>query len=188
MREDHTTVERLNEVGVLVRREIEARILGPVIEALAREFPRDRIIDIVRGVIIEIAREQGRALGASGDRTVTAFRSTLGPWERDDAMRLEIVEHTDDRLAFDVTRCRYAEMYRALGIPELGEVLSCNRDAALIEGFNPRITLTRTQTIMRGAPCCDFRYRQTAPVDSPTSGPADGAAAERHTIDEDSKE
>ena len=46
----------------------------------------------------------------------------------------------------------------ALGIPELGAVLSCNRDAALIEGFNPSVTLVRTQTIMEGAPCCDFRY------------------------------
>jgi hypothetical protein len=54
-------------------------------------------------------------------------------------------------------------MYRALGIPELGEVLSCQRDAALIEGFNPDVTLTRTQTIMQGAACCDFRYAETTP-------------------------
>ena len=30
--------------------------------------------------------------------------------------------------------------------------------AALIEGFNQDITLTRTQTIMQGAPFCNFRY------------------------------
>jgi hypothetical protein len=171
MREDHTTVERLNGVGVLVRREIEARILGPVIEALAEEFPRDRIIDIVRKVVIEIAREQGRALAESSDRSVAAFRATLGPWERDDAMRLQVIEQTSEALAFDVIRCRYAEMYRALGIPELGEALSCNRDAALIEGFNPQIELTRTQTIMKGAACCDFRYRKNAVShDTPSDG------------------
>jgi hypothetical protein len=49
-------------------------------------------------------------------------------------------------------------MYRALGVPELGALLSCNRDAALIEGFNPAVKLTRTQTIMNGASFCDFRY------------------------------
>lgn len=59
-----------------------------------------------------------------------------------------------------VTRCRYAEMYRALGIPELGETLSCSRDAALIEGFNPEVEFTRSQTIMQGAACCDFRYSE----------------------------
>jgi hypothetical protein len=49
-------------------------------------------------------------------------------------------------------------MYRALGIPELGGLLSCNRDQALIQGFNPNVQLERTQTIMEGAPFCDFRY------------------------------
>ena len=51
-------------------------------------------------------------------------------------------------------------MYRALGIPELGAVLSCNRDAALIEGFHPEVQFSRTQTIMGGASHCDFRYRK----------------------------
>ena len=159
MEEDRATVERLNSAGVLTRREIEARILAPVIEALAQEFPRDRIIDIVREVIISIARQHVRALAASGDRSVPAFAATLGPWQQDDAMRLNVIEQSETELAFDVTRCRYAEMYRTLGIPELGATLSCNRDAALIEGFNPDIALTRTQTLMQGAPCCDFRYR-----------------------------
>ena len=63
------------------------------------------------------------------------------------------------RYDFNVTRCRYAEMYRELGIPELGAVLSCNRDFSLIEGYNTDVTLTRTQTLMEGAACCDFRYR-----------------------------
>jgi hypothetical protein len=49
-------------------------------------------------------------------------------------------------------------MYRALGVPELGALLSCNRDFALIQGFNPDVELRRTQTIMEGAPHCDFRY------------------------------
>lgn len=100
---------------------------------------------------------------ASGDDSLTAFAATLEPWTRDDALRIEVREQSEARLSFDVTRCRYAELYRALGIPELGAVLSCHRDAALIEGFNPAVTLERTQTIMNGAPSCDFRYaRPTA--------------------------
>lgn len=161
--DDRDDVERLNAVGVLTRREIEARILAPVIDALAREFPRDRIIEIVRDAVIQTARQQGRALAASaGDASLEAFAGTLGPWTKEGAMQIEVIEQTSARFAFDVTRCRYAEMYRALGIPELGAVLSCNRDAALIEGFNRDVTLTRTQTIMQGAPCCDFRYEHKA--------------------------
>lgn len=153
------SVTRLNTVGVLTRREIEARVLAPVIDALSREFDRDRVLAIVRDTVIALAREQGRALAeAGGDTSLHGFAATLGPWQQDDAMRIEVVEQSGTRFGFNVTRCRYAEMYRALGIPELGAVLSCNRDAALIEGFNPAVTLTRTQTIMQGASCCDFRY------------------------------
>jgi hypothetical protein len=67
-----------------------------------------------------------------------------------------------------VTKCRYAKFYQSLGIPELGAVLSCNRDYALIEGFNADIALTRTQTIMQGASHCDFRYRHTTQTPTPS--------------------
>jgi len=154
------SVDRLNAVGVLTRREIEARILAPVIDALGQRFGRDEVVAIVREVIAGIARDQGRAMAAArGDASLASFAQTLGPWTKDDALRLTVVQDEPARFDFDVTRCRYAEMYRALGIPELGEVLSCQRDAALIEGFNPDVTLERTHTIMRGAATCDFRYR-----------------------------
>ncbi len=52
----------LNAIGVLKRRGIEARILAPVVEALGREFGRERILQIVRETIVGIARDQGRQL------------------------------------------------------------------------------------------------------------------------------
>jgi predicted metal-dependent enzyme (double-stranded beta helix superfamily) len=152
--------DTLNErVGVLTRREVEARILAPIVDALGREFGRERVIEVVRRAIVETAREQGRQMAARRrDASLSAFADTLEAWTRDDALRLRVLERSGERLSFDVTRCRYAELYRALGIPELGAVLSCNRDFALIEGFNPDVALTRTQTIMQGATHCDFRY------------------------------
>lgn len=151
--------DKLNEMGVLRRREVEARIVAPLVEALAAEFGRERVLEIVRRTIIEIARGQGAQLAAqTGNNSLTAFRESLAAWTQDEALELDVLEQSDDRLAFNVTRCRYAELYRALGIPELGALLSCNRDFALIEGFNGDVTLTRTQTILQGAACCDFRY------------------------------
>lgn len=153
------SVDRLNAVGILRRREIEARVLAPVIEALGREFGRERVVEIVRDVIAGIARSQGRAMAAAReDVSLAGFAGTLEPWTRDGAMDMTVHEATNDRLSFDVTRCRYAEMYRALGIADLGATLSCSRDEALIEGFAPDITLTRATTIMQGASCCEFRY------------------------------
>ncbi len=152
--------DTLNDIGVLKRREIEARILMPLIDSLGKEFGREKVLEIVRQTIIAIAREQGAALAQRYGNRVNDFVESLANWKKDDALEMDVLEQTDGKLSFNVTRCHYAEMYRALGIPELGAILSCNRDESLIEGFNDDIKLSRTQTIMQGAACCDFRYEK----------------------------
>lgn len=151
----------LNAVGVLKRREIEARILAPFVAALATEFDRARVVEILRETVIRVAREQGAALAAAqGGNALSQFAEATAAWSKDDALTIEVVAQSAERYDFNVTRCRYAEMYRDLGIPELGAVLSCNRDSSLIEGYNPDVELTRTQTIMEGKSHCDFRYKR----------------------------
>lgn len=146
-------------LGVLTRRETEARILAPVIDALGEVFGREQVINVVRDTIIKIAQEQGAALAETmGGDSAEHFYTSLQHWTKDNALEIDLLEQTDEKLSFNVTRCRYAELYTALGIPELGAVLSCNRDFALIDGFNESATLTRTQTIMQGASHCNFRY------------------------------
>ena len=163
---DAVPPDTLNEIGVLKRREIEARILAPLINAFAAEFGRERVIGIAKRVIVEIARRQGKALADQlGGNSLAHFVSGKDPWVKGNALEIEVLEARETTYSFNVTRCRYAEMYRALGIPELGAVLSCGRDFALGEGFSPDLKLTRTQTIMEGAPYCDFRYRLEAPSD-----------------------
>ncbi len=147
------------KIGVLTRREVEARILGPLIDALGEAFGRDEVIAIVREQIIAIAQEKGDQLVYSmGGDGSAEFQQSLAYWTQDGALEIDLLEHSAEKLSFNVKRCRYAELYQALGIPELGAVFSCNRDAALIEGFNPAATFERTQTIMQGATHCDFRY------------------------------
>ena len=155
--------DTLNDIGVLKRREIEARILMPVLEALGEEFGRDRVFEVARRVIVEVAQEQGRQLAERmGGNSLTHFAAALDDWKKGDAYRMDVLRQDEERFDFNVTRCRYAEMYRALGIPEVGALLSCNRDFALIEGFNRDVELERTQTIMGGATHCDFRFRRRA--------------------------
>jgi len=147
------------KIGVLLRRETEARVLAPVIEALAEAFGREAVIGIVRTVIIDLARQQGAALVAEYGDGALAFQETLAFWTKGGALEIDMLEQNDEVLNFNVTRCRYAEMYRALGIEELGATLSCNRDFAMVEGFDPDARLTRDQTILGGDASCTFRYR-----------------------------
>lgn len=155
------------EIGVLVRREVEARILAPVIDALGEKFGREAVVEVVRDAIVELSKQQGAELSdAMGGKGCSAFQQSLQYWTKDDALHIDVKEKSETTLHFDVVRCRYSEMYRDLGIPELGAVFSCNRDYALIEGFNPSASLKRTQTLMEGKSHCDFRYTFPAEKDT----------------------
>ena len=90
-----------------------------------------------------------------------AFAGSLRRWQEGGALEIEILEQGAEHLSFNVTRWRYAEMYREMGLADLGAVLSCNRDGAFCEGYDAKLKLTRTQTLMGGATHCDFRYRWT---------------------------
>ena len=147
------------KIGVLTRREVEARILAPMLDAMGEAFGRERVLEVMRETIVKIAKKQGAELaGFMGGVTFQQFAESLKFWTMDDALEIDVIEQTEDVFSFNVTRCRYAELYENLGIRELGTTLSCARDYALIEGFNPDVSLKRTRTIMEGAPHCDFRY------------------------------
>ena len=146
-------------ISILDQRRIEAGVIKPLMEAFEAELGRGKTRAILSRVIKEQAREGGRQMAAEApDTTLKGFASLKEPWYRDGALEIEVLEESPERYSYNVTRCRYAEMYREMGLEEIGFILSCDRDATRIEGFNPDLELRRTQTIMEGAPCCDFRY------------------------------
>jgi hypothetical protein len=151
-------VADLTQINLLARREIEARIAGPLINALMEEFGKEKVLEVVRKAIGGLAREAGLQLAQKmGETSIRSFAKGLEAWGSGGAYNLVELELTDERYSFDITRCRYAEMYRQLGLQELGVTLSCSRDFDLVKGFNPKMKLTRTKTIMEGGDCCDFR-------------------------------
>ena len=150
-------------ISILQQRRIEANLIKALLPAFERELGREKTRQILTEVIAELARRTGEELRQTvPDDSLPSLASTWEPWLRDDALETEVLKLSDDAYHFNVTRCRYAEMYAELGLEELGYTLSCNRDASLVQGFSDRITLTRTQTIMEGAPFCDFRYNRKA--------------------------
>ncbi len=152
--------DTLNEqVGVLTRREIEARILKPFLAEVAQEMGVDKAHQLLRQVVIQEAQAIGKAMRErSAHDDLEAFAEQWEPWFRGGALEIEELEHSARRWRFNVTRCRYAELYKELGMADLGAALSCNRDAALVEGFSDGIGFERSQTIMQGASHCDFHY------------------------------
>lgn len=147
-------------ITLLEQREIEARIVGPIFRAFAREIGEARAREILAGVIRELAKTGGeQAAQRAGGAELVQLGSVIETWKRGGALELDVLREEKDHLDFNVTRCRFAEMYRRLGLEDLGAILSCDRDGAMIEGFNPEIHYERTQTLLEGASHCDFRYR-----------------------------
>ncbi len=146
--------------SILERRRIEAQFAKALLAELERHLGREQALAVLSDAVVRMAQASGREFAAEqgGEKDLAAFAAVLPKWQQDDALELEFVERTPDRLAFNVTRCRYAEMYRELGIPQLGTVLSCNRDGEFCRGYNPEIEFSRPHTIMEGASCCNFRY------------------------------
>ena len=110
--------------------------------------------------LLDLSEEAAELSRQMGGNSLKHFVESLDYWTRDNALEIDLIEESDKVLSFNVTRCRYAELYERLGIRDIGAIFSCTRDFALIEGFNTDISLKRTQTIMEGANYCDFRYRR----------------------------
>ena len=155
------------QMGMLQRRRIEAEVIKPIYEAMKRELGAERAQAILAQGIRQAAIDAARGFAATvpGGPSLESLHDLLPLWTKDDAQEIEILTASPTRLDFNVRRCRYAEMYRAMGLGDIGHILSCNRDGAFCEGFDPKISMQRTQTIMGGADHCDFRY--TRPAEEP---------------------
>ena len=146
---------------MLERRRIEAAILKHVYDTLKQshgdDVARRTLADAVRRSSIEQAAEL--AAKVDGKTSMQTFIDRQAQWRAGDALTVEVKEQTDTSYVYNVTRCRYAEMYREMGLGEIGHLLSCQRDATFCEGYDKRLKLTRTQTLMQGASHCDFNYK-----------------------------
>lgn len=149
-----------NELGILARRRIEAEIIKPIYQILVREIGKERAQAVIGEAIENAAIDAGKQFAAQepNGADLQSFAALQYLWEKDDALQVKVLHQDEQQFDYNVTRCRYAEMYHEMGLGEIGHLLSCARDSQFIVGYAPDVELQRTQTIMSGAPCCDFRY------------------------------
>lgn len=149
----------MDDMPILERRRLEAVLLKHVYDEAAARLGEAEARALVGAAVSRAAIEHGRRLAETLGRppTLEDFRAILPLWTEGGALEIELLASDAERFEFNVTRCRYAEMYREMGPGGIGDLLSCNRDGDFCIGYNPAMTLTRT--IMKGAGHCDFRYR-----------------------------
>ncbi len=71
--------------------------------------------------------------------------------------RWEVVAKEPDRAAYHFTYCIWADVYRALGEPELG-FLHCAGDEPNVKSWNPKLGFRRSKVLMRGDDVCDHQF------------------------------
>jgi hypothetical protein len=149
------------ELPILELRRIEANVIKPIYEEMVDRLGREQAQSILGSAIEKAAIEQGKTMADSTENgpSLRAFITLFERWKMGGALEVEVLHEADDQFDFNVTRCRYAEMYKDLDMGDIGHLLSCGRDGSFCTGYDPRIELDRGQTIMGGAGHCDFRYK-----------------------------
>ncbi len=146
--------------SILEIRQIEARILKEVYDSLRERYGKAEAREILEHTISKAAIAQGKQLAelVEGKPDLDDFMNIMQMWTRNGALEIDILKSNATQVNFNVTKCKYADMYKEMGLGDIGDILSCNRDGLFCVGYNDEIDFKRTQTIMNGATHCDFRY------------------------------
>ena len=149
-------------ISILDEVKIQTQVLVPVLRALRAELGQEVANRLVMTALRAWRQRVFADVAAStpgSPRDKWAALTAASMPRIGDAIDVQALTHEPDRMDFNVTGCRYADFFRALGEPELGAVLLCEADVDVAAAGTPEVEFTRTQTIMQGATSCDFRYR-----------------------------
>jgi hypothetical protein len=150
-----------SRLSLLDKTRIQAQVLVPVLQALRAELGKERADALVRRALRDWSKQLFAAVGDSVEgsprRKWAAMQTALTEvTERE--VTFEMRRHDKEALEFDVTHCRFADFFRALGEPELGALLVCATDFDIVAAGGSDVSLTRDQTLMQGAPSCTSGY------------------------------
>src|SRR6266436_4153189 len=149
-------------LSLLDKTRIQAQVLVPVLRALRSELGKEKADAIVKQALRDWSKQLFAAIGdgieGSPRKKWAAIQAVFGEVSGRE-VEVEILRHDKEALDLDVTRCRFAEFFRALGEPELGALLICETDFDIASVGDGEVSLDRAQTIMQGAPSCTFRYK-----------------------------
>ena len=151
-----------SRLSLLDKTRIQAQVLVPLLQALRAELGREKADAIARQALRDWSKQLFAAVGESvegSSRRKWAAMQTALTEVTEREVTVEMRRHDEHALEFDVTHCRFAEFFRALGEPELGALLVCATDFDIVAAGGSDVGLTRDQTLMQGAPSCTFRYK-----------------------------
>lgn len=133
----------------------------PLWRGLEEEIGKDRLYAMIKKINDAAAKaEMGGLAKAKGLSTLADYvKPMLDPnslYRK--VLTFDVVENTPKAFEVKVSECLWAQTFRGAKAGDLGYVLICDGDYAAAEGFNPKMHMIRTKTLMQGADCCNHRY------------------------------
>ena len=133
----------------------------PIWRGLEGEIGREKLHEMMKRVIDQTAKQEmaefAKKAGKNDMATFTQdFRKPDSIYRN--VLTFQVIEDTPRAFEAKVTECLWAKTYRDFNAGDLGYILSCYADFASAEGFNPKMRMIRTKTLMQGDDCCNHRY------------------------------
>ena len=147
---------------LMQRVKLQTEVLLPLLRHLRAELGEEKANNLVYPVLRRMTKDWIAEIASSESADpIENFRKTselhLASFEGD--VDMNVLRADEERLEVNVMGCRYADFFRQLGEPELGAILTCEMDDHVAELSAPAVSLSLTDTIMKGGTCCPFRYK-----------------------------
>lgn len=144
------------------------RQVGPAIliyRALERRLGSEHALELTREIVVAASVGfLGRVVGAiDRDRVMAMSPGDSEAWLRGLGARFPNAEMrwdevSDQRVVMTVTHCRFPELCREAGAPELAPLM-CRGDEVFFGGTLGEVELIRPPTLAEGGDCCSFELR-----------------------------
>ena len=135
----------------------------PLLKALGEKLGRDRLVEMLKEASAKMATEEARKEApAAPNNTLQAFlgedflKGESRFWSH--VLSYTLPERTETAVEARVTRCLWAQTFRAAEAPDIGYATLCHTDFFSGPAFNPKIRMTRTKTLMQGDDHCNHRW------------------------------
>lgn len=132
-----------------------------VMKGLAKELGEEQFFAALKKAGYESALQSGQENASKlpcSDFAAYAAMARGSSFFGEHVITKEIVEDSPEAIEVKVTECLWAKVFREMGAEEIGYLFICHPDYADCQGFNPRITMIRSKTLMQGDDCCNHRF------------------------------
>lgn len=131
----------------------------PAMKALQAQIGKEKFIAMLEQGLTEAAIA-GMARNPAENRNFATWVKGLrsAPPLYQHALAYSVVEDSPKAFEIRVTECLWARMFREENAADIGYAGICHPDYAAATGFNPKIKLIRSKTLMQGHDCCNHRY------------------------------